>query len=288
MPRFRFAASAIALPLLALGGCQDPADVLNALTPTWSYDRTEGLAYGSDPRQVLDLYRPRGKAIAPMVIFFYGGRWEGGTRRDFRFVADAFAGRGYAVAIPDYRVYPQVTFPAFVEDGAKAVRYALDHAAEFGGDPDRLILAGHSSGAHTAAMLALDPHYLRDAGVDPARVRALVGISGPYDFLPFDPDIQLVMGPEAGWPDTQPINHVRPDAPPMLLLQGGADDVVNPRNAQSLEEKERAVGGAVTRRLYPRLDHYRTLLALAAPLRFLDPVLDDVTRWLGTLGLQGD
>jgi acetyl esterase/lipase len=274
------------LVALLLGGCA-PVELLNALTPSWGYAATNNLAYGSDVRQTLDVYRPANAHLAPVIIFFYGSRWEGGNKRDFRFVADAFTAKGYVVVIPDYRIYPQVTYPAFVNDGASAVRWAHEHVAEQGGDPNRLFLVGHSSGGHTAVMLALDAHYLRDAGVPNSAIRGTVGLAGPYDFLPFDPDIKLVMGPEAGWPDTQPINHVRGDAAPMLLLQGDADDIVKPPNATHLEERQRATGADVTRKNYAGIDHYRILLALAAPLRFLAPVLDDVTAWLARHGGVG-
>ncbi|MDB5098678.1 MAG: alpha/beta hydrolase [Cyanobacteria bacterium RYN_339] len=263
---------------LCLTGCA-PADVLNAVTPAWSYQADGGQAYGADPRQVLDVYRPtqpRGRA----VVFFYGGRWEGGNRRDFRFVGDAFAARGYTVVVPDYRVYPQVKFPAFIEDGAKAVRWTRDHARELGCDPDRLLIVGHSSGAHTAVMLGLDAHFLQAAGVPASAVRGVVGLAGPYDFEPFDPDIATLMGPESGWPATQPINFARAGAPPLLLLQGDADDIVKPANASSLETKILAAGGEATRKAYAGLDHYKILVALAAPLRFLAPVRDDVADWL--------
>jgi acetyl esterase/lipase len=271
---------------LVLSGCA-PVEVLNAITPSWSYAATTNLPFGTDARQSLDVYRPANANHAPVIIFFYGSRWEGGDKKDFRFVADAFTSKGYVVVIPDYRIYPQVTYPAFVTDGAAAVRWAYDHVAQSGGDPQRMFLVGHSSGAHTALMLALDAHYLRDAGVPNSSVRGTVGLAGPYDFLPFDPDIKLIMGPEAVWPDTQPINHVRGDAAPLLLLQGDADDIVGPKNATSLEDKQRAAGGAVTRINYPGIDHYRILLALAAPLRFLAPVLSDVTAWLTGHGGAG-
>ena len=102
-----------------------------------------------------------------MVIFLYGGGWVSGERRDYGFVGRAFAARGFVTVIPDYRLVPTVRFPTFIEDAARAVRWAQDHAASFGGDPRRIDLSGHSAGAYIVAMLSLDRHYLADAEVDP-------------------------------------------------------------------------------------------------------------------------
>lgn len=252
--------------------------LLNAAVPGGYDVRTA--AYGPDPRMVLDVYRPRGVSHAPVVVFFYGGRWMGGDRHDYKFAAEAFTSRGYVVVLPDTRVYPQVTFPGFMEDGARAVRWAHDHVAEDGGDPARMFLVGHSSGAHIAVLLNLDAHYLNDAGVPFSAIRGAVGLSGPYDFMPFAPDIQDVMGPEARWPASQPINFARADAPPMFLAQGRADTIVDPRNTEHLVARQQALGGQVSAKFYPHLDHYFMVAALGAPLRFLAPVRDDVVAWL--------
>ncbi|HMB94824.1 MAG TPA: alpha/beta hydrolase, partial [Tepidisphaeraceae bacterium] len=170
--------------MLPMAGCTE-FDLLNATIPCWGYSRTSDLKYGELPRQKLDVYRPRGKpAAAPVVIFFYGGDWQSGNKSDYRFVADAFTSRGFVAVLPDYRLYPQVTFPSFVEDAALAVRWTHDNAANFGGDPRRIYLMGHSAGAHIAALLTLDEHYLKNVGLDRSAIRATAGLSGPYDFVP--------------------------------------------------------------------------------------------------------
>ena len=158
--------------------------------------------------------RRRGAPL-PVVVFFYGGGWVAGERADYGFVGRAFAAQGFVAIIPDYRLVPQVRFPSFVEDGAQAVKWARDHAAEYGGDPAKITLAGHSAGSYIAAMLALDRHYLSQAGVDPSVVRAAALLSGPYDFYPFTE--QRGRDALGHWPrprETQPISFVRRDAPP--------------------------------------------------------------------------
>ena len=209
-------------------------DLLNATIPSCDYLRTTDLPYGDHARQKLDVYRPRNAAPGtPVVVFFYGGDWQYGRRDDYRFVGEALSSRGFIAVLPDYRLYPEVTFPAFVEDSDRAVRWVHDNAARLGGDKARIYIMGHSAGAHIAALLTLDPHYLRNVGLDENNIRATAALSGPYDFIPPQSD-----RPVFGKPTTQsamdphkPINFVHASAPPMLLFQGLKDDIVEPANA---------------------------------------------------------
>jgi acetyl esterase/lipase len=270
---------------LALSGCTK-FDVLSATIPPWGYERFTDIPYGPQPRQKLDVYRPtHGSNPAPIVVFFYGGSWQSGSKADYRFVAQALASRGFVAVLPDYRLYPPHRFPVFVEDGALAVRWAHDHAADFGGDPRWLHLMGHSAGAHIAALLTLDARYLAEVGLDRSAVRSTAALSGPYDFIPA-PDTRAVFNMPAGDaaapdPRIEPINFVDGRAPPMLLLHGLKDDVVAAENAFKLAAAITAKGGQARWIAYPRLGHAGVVLALAAPFRWLGPVLDDVTRFFG-------
>ncbi len=279
------------LPLPA-AGCSR-FDILNALVPSGNYLRTSNVAYGDRPRQNLDVYRPRSRAKSPpargrgVVIFIYGGSWDSGSKSDYRFVAQALTSRGFIAVLPDYRLYPKVAFPAFVEDAAKAVRWSRDNVARFGGDVDRIYLMGHSAGAHIAALLTLDEHYLKDAGVDPGVIRATAALSGPYDFVP-GPDTRGVFRMSAGEsiPDAriQPINFVDGNEPPMLLIHGAKDNVVDPSDTAELAAKIRQAGGSVRTIIYPKRGHAGTALALASPFRRLAPVLRDVTAFFAQQG----
>ena len=257
---------------------------INAISPRADRDLREGISYGDVPRQKLDVYTPRGAASTPLVVFFYGGSWRTGDRGLYRFVAESLTARGFVVVIPDYRLYPEVTFPGFVQDAALAVRFTAEHAAEWGGDPKRLFVMGHSAGAHITALLALDPHYLKDAGAPPHTIHGAIGLAGPYDFLPFGKDVRQVMGPEAQWPATQPINFAGKDAPPMLLLHGRTDATVRARNTRNLAQALTAAGAAVRPVLYPKVSHVDIVLALAPRLAFLAPVLDDIQRFIEDYG----
>ena len=227
----------------------------------------------------LDVHRPKdGNGKAAVIVFFYGGSWRNGTRQDYRFVGQSFAKAGYLAIIPDYRKAPQVAFPAFIEDSARAVAWTKRHAAEYGGDPSRIFLMGHSSGAHMAAMLGTDARFLHAVGMRPRDVNGIVGLAGPYDFLPIaDPAIRQVFGAESGWPASQPVNFVDGDEPPFLLLQGTADKVVWPRNAERLADKLRAAHEPVEVDMIDGASHAGLLAGL---VRDASPVRQDVLRYL--------
>lgn len=236
--------------------------------------------YGSDPRQTLDVYAPRTPGTWPVIVFIYGGSWASGDKDDYGFAGAALASRGFVTVIPNYRLVPGVRFPSFVEDCAAAVRWVSDNAQLYTGDPSRIVLVGHSAGAYNAMMLALDAHYLRDAGVDAQRIRGVVGLAGPYDFLPFDVDATRDAFGQA--PDvalTQPVHFARADAPPALLLWGDADTTVGPRNLRSLDAALRGAGASVETKTYPGVDHVDIMLALSRPLRGRAPTLADVTAF---------
>ncbi|MBI1774382.1 MAG: alpha/beta hydrolase [Proteobacteria bacterium] len=269
----------LALPSLVVGGCTQ-AELVNALVPRDDFRLTTDLSYGPGARQVLDVYRPAtGEGKRAVVVFFYGGNWDSGAKGDYLFVGEALASRGFITIIPDYRIYPEVRYPAFLEDAAAAFRWTLDHLAELGGDPARIHLMGHSAGAYIAAMLTLDERWL---GAGRGRIRSTVGLAGPYDFLPLtDPKLQIIFAPEADLERTQPISFVDGTAAPVFLASGLADTTVRPGNAERLGARIRAQGGVADERYYAALGHIGLVAALASPLRFLDPVLDDVVAFLG-------
>lgn len=274
--------------LAAMMACS-PLKVLNALTPDGTFDKTEGIAYGSDPRQKLDVYVPRHPMEnAPVVVFFYGGSWNSGSRSDYRFVGEALASRGIVAVLADYRLYPQVRYPLFLEDGARAVAWTHEHIRQFSGNPQRLYLMGHSSGAYNVAMLALDPGLLGAVGMSPHNLSGWIGLAGPYDFLPIkNPQVRPVFF----WPDSppgsQPINHVSRGAPPALLIASKDDDLVNPtRNTGGLALKLREAGVPVQDLYFARTGHATLVATLSRPLRGLAPVLDQVTAFVSATPRQ--
>lgn len=273
--------------LAALGGLLaaacSPLTVFATLSPKDPASHVaRGAAYGAGPRQRLDVYAPRGAGgQAPVAVFFYGGSWDSGRRQDYNWVGRALASRGFVAVVADYRLYPEVKYPGFLEDGAQAVRWAVDHAAGFGGDPERIVLVGHSAGAYNAVMLGLDGRYLQAVGVDPKRVKAVAGLSGPYDFLPLRGDItHRIFGHLDDLPSTQPLAYVTPASPPAFLATGDSDDMVWPKNTVALAKKLREAGVVVEERHYEGVDHIRMVLALSRPLRGRAPVLEDMAGFL--------
>jgi acetyl esterase/lipase len=248
-----------------------------------SYKRHANIAYGPEPQQRLDVYMPGRAALEPrpVVVFWHGGRWREGDKADYRFVGAALAESGYLTFVPNYRHYPQVKMPGYMHDAALAALFAAAHASDYGGARERLYLMGHSAGAHLAALVALDPSYFEGAGQRAPRIAGVIGLSGPYDFLPLlEPGDQDMFGPPHRYAASQPINYARADAPPMLLVQGLNDETVKPKNACNLATALDALGVPVTLKLYANCSHADTIAALTALLRGRAPTLADIRAFV--------
>ncbi len=259
----------------------DPALPLNLLAPRIGIRTDASIAYAPGERRKLDVFAPAEAQRAPVVVFFYGGSWQRGHKETFRFVAAALAKRGAVAIVPDYTLYPQGTFPSFLEDGAAAVAWAKANAAKYGGDPRRIVIMGHSAGAHIAAMLALDARWLGKLGLNPRKdIAGLVGLAGPYDFLPIkDPIIQIIFASDT--PElTQPINFVSGGEAPTYLGFAPQDTTVRPGNSERLAARLMAHGATVTLADYPRTNHLTLIGAMSPLLVFLAPVADDVSQFV--------
>jgi acetyl esterase/lipase len=259
--------------MLLLSACS-PVATLNALAPRDGVTVARDIAYAPQPRHALDIYAPAHAARpAPVIVFFYGGNWDSGSKAIYRFVGATLAARGVVTVIPDYRLYPQVKFPGFMQDAAAAFAWTRAHIASYGGDPHRMFVMGHSAGGQIAALLALDGSYLEADGASPRDICGAIGLAGPYDFLPLHSDeLKDIFGPEPQRWRSQPINFVTPHAPPMLLLAGTADRTVDPGNTLRLAAKLRAAGVSVHDRLYTNVGHKALIGAMARPLGFIAPV----------------
>jgi acetyl esterase/lipase len=276
--------SAVAVSAGALVACA-PTRALNALAAVQGQRSLADAAYGPWQRQRFDLYTPHGAAPAggwPLVVFFYGGSWRSGERADYRFVGEALASRGMLVMVADYRLYPEVRYPDFLDDCAAALAHGLAQVAAWGGNPQRVFVMGHSAGAYNAAMLALDGRWLAGQGAAPSALAGWIGLAGPYDFLPIRTTaVQPVFHHPRVPEDSQPVRHVAGSRLPALLLAAQQDNLVDPvRNTGGLAERLAAQGAPVVTRRYERVDHVTLVGALAWPLRALAPVLDDVAAFV--------
>lgn len=269
------------LSLCTLSGCSGFSYfVANAPASFGAFHRTSDLPYGLEARQRLDVYIPKTAGNHPIVVFFYGGSWTMGRRDRYAFMGAALAARGYVTVIPDYRLYPQVRFPVFVNDSAQAVAWIYQHAHEFGGDPGRIVLMGHSAGAHMAAMLALDSRYLNRAGVPTQSIVGLVGLSGPYALDPNTDALRSTFSSPYTADDWQPVHFASNSAPPALLLHGSSDDVVDPSHTEKLRDALLSRGASVETHLYPGRGHADTAASFTLIARFRTPALTQTLEFL--------
>ena len=272
----------------ALTGCSGSGSrLINALTPSSGYVETHDIAYGEGPRRTLDVYRPASLASgakAPVVVFCFGGSWRTGSKADYRFVADALTSQGIVTVIADYRLYPEVAYPEFIDDTAAAVAWTFHEIERYGGDSKRIFVAGHSAGAYNAAMVAFDARWLARYGIKLDQLRGFVGLAGPYNFLPIQDE-----GGKQGFdwprtpPDSQPINHVTRDSIPSLLIAAKNDSFVYPEvNTEPMAEHLRAAGAEVTVDIHGGVSHVTLVGAMSRPLRALAPVAKEFTDFVLT------
>jgi acetyl esterase/lipase len=255
--------------------------MLNLTVPRSGYRVHRGLAYGEGPRQLFDLYLPKtSSAPAPLLLFFYGGAFRAGRRNEYRVVGEAFASKGIIVAVADYRIYPEARFPDFLQDGAAALAAVHARAAEFGGDPSRIFLAGHSAGAYISVMLAANPAYLAAANADPSWIRGVIAIAGRYHEMPLSDAIgvETFRGPARA--ETRPANFIDGTRPPMLLVAGADESAGVLESHKRLAAHLREHASEVEEIIYPHIGHMGIMLALAPGFRHRAPLRDDIARFV--------
>jgi acetyl esterase/lipase len=265
----------------ALRSVLSPFAVLNLLVPRTGYKVHRGLAFGTDPRQQLDVYVPHGlTGPAPVLLFFYGGGWQGGDRTNYLAFGQAFAGAGIVTAVADYRLYPQVKYPGFVEDAAGALAWLHGHAAEYGGDPQHIFVSGHSAGAYNAVMLASEPKFIESHGGRLDWIRGAIGIAGPYNFLPMSDPIYVDMFHGTNNTDSMPVYHLTGKRPPMLLVTGGEDSTVAPSNTESMAAKLKSFGSEVREIHYRGIGHVGVILSLVPGFRRITRLRQDMIDFI--------
>ncbi len=271
--RYRFAAA-----------CDELAFAIGNLPARFSSVRlTPNLPFGKEPGQSLDVYALPELQNRPVVVFWYGGGWTDGRKEEYRFIGTALAERGYVAVLPDYRKYPSVRFPSFVHDGARALVWVRENAHKWGGDRSRIVVMGHSVGAHLAAMLAYEPDYLRAAGGRRQWIRAFVGLSGLYAPVPESDVFRQIIPPPYRSDDWQPLWHVDNEAPPSLLLHGLEDRLVNPRETVRLRNALVRHGVHVEMELYSGRSHADTVAAFSPLARRRLPALNSAARFIDRL-----
>lgn len=285
----RFALAAVALAVTACS----PTSALNTVVPSGSYEQHQDIAYADDPRQQMDIYLPtQTPHKSTVVVFVYGGSWEEGDKQDFEFIGQAFARLGYVTVIPNYRLYPQVEFPDFVDDIALALTTLPSKLDAYDICPSgrEIILAGHSAGAHTAALIATDHQYLQRQQINGAdsndvELSALIGLAGPYD-LPLEHERVRDKFTNVEGDEANPIALATSQAPPTLLIHGESDTVAKPEHAVKFAERLSELGVYAELHTYSRRRHVDLVASLASPLRFWTPAYDDIQAFLNEQNLN--
>ncbi len=270
----------IMLSLIISGCTKVGLFVANIPAELSDYQVFRDVSYGEELAQKLDLYVPPKKPDkSPVLVFFYGGRWTDGHKEQYRFVADTFIKEGYIVAIPDYRKYPDVKFPTFAEDAAKAVAWIQENIVAYGGNPEQIFVVGHSSGAHIGALIATDPKYLRGHNLNRHVIKAFAGLSGPYAFVPEAEDLKDMFGPPDRYPLMRAPNFVDGQQPPMLLIHGLKDTTVVLLNAEKLKSAIEQNGGDVKLATYKNLNHVETIGSLMWFWSYKSNIKEEIVRF---------
>ena len=243
---------------------------------------TLNLSYGKHDKQVLDLVHLEGAKDCPVILFFHGGSWRWGRKDYHRAIGKQFAKAGVVFATANYRLYPEVRFPAFPEDAVLAVKWIRDNVAKYGGNPKKIFLMGHSSGAHSMALVGLDETYLKKVGGDFSWIKGVIAMSCPYYFDPSKEFLYRdVFDVGKDHKEFMPLNHVDGgDEPPILVMHGLFDPLVAVERAEAFIKKVRAVDGKVTRKIYSSHGHFSLVRRTTSWHIWPKPFLNDVVGFV--------
>ena len=221
----------------------------------------------ADPeKQKLDIYRPRGAANRPVLVFYHGGAWVRGDRSQYPFLGSRFAREGYLVVVPSYRLAPKHPHPAQIEDAAAALAWVVRHIAQYGGDPRRITLAGHSAGGHLASLLVTNGQWLKARGLDATAVRAVAALSAPLDLAPLAGSSSRVFGNDpAVLRAASPQQHVRAALPRFLVTYCQWDYPALPQQAEAFYAALRAAGAPARLVYVPGENHISEITSVTKP-----------------------
>jgi acetyl esterase/lipase len=237
--------------------------------------RRTDVAYGEDDKQCLDVYAPTGARKAPIVVFIHGGEWTRGDKSNVSYKPKLLNENGIVFISVNYRLTPPASHPAHVSDVASAIRWTREHAEEFGGDPKKIFLMGHSAGCHLATLVALDPRYLAKCRLRPADVRGVIAWSGgAYDLVEkvkaggaYADYIRKTFGDaEESWRAASPVAHVKDVASgPAFLFVSIERGNASHQAAEHMGRLIRDAGGKADSRLIEGRDHFNANHLLGAP-----------------------
>ncbi|MCX5765042.1 MAG: alpha/beta hydrolase [Gemmatimonadetes bacterium] len=208
-------------------------------------DYVPGAEY-ADGKDRLDVFVPPEAKSAPVMVSFYGGALHDGDKSEQSYIGQRFAGAGYVTVVANYRHSPGVQHPAHVQDAAAAVAWVKKNIAQYGGDPSKIFLTGHSAGAYLLTLLMLDPTYLAAHGMKPADIRGGAPVSAFFyvertGVAPDRPKDTWGTDPTK-WKSASPASYVRANVPPLLLLYADGDDAWRRQQQSDFAADLRAAG----------------------------------------------
>ncbi len=272
----------LALGFALLNSTRAKLAIANAPALWFSGEILRNVTFASDRDLSLDIYLPgtAEERQRPVVLFFHGGSWQWGAKEDYRFVGMRLAEAGFIAVLPDYRKYPSVRHPAFVEDAAASLAWVHKTISDHGGDPSAIFVSGHSAGAHLGALLSTDPSYLAAHNLERSAIRGFAGLAGPYHFFPESEVMKAIFGPEDQYPSMQAGTFVDGGEPPILMLYGKNDTTVSMANIERMEAALDAAGSCHRIQLYDDLDHISILSSFSWILRGANTVPDDLYAFM--------
>jgi arylformamidase len=220
----------------------------------------------------LDIYIPPGEAVHPVVIFVHGGAWKWGDR-DTAFdtygkLGKKFVAAGIMTVVISYRLAPAFKHPAPARDVARAIAWVKKNIGSLGGSSEQVFLMGHSAGAHLVALVAADPVYLRQVGVDPSFIKGVIAISGPYDINMMAESVPKLAreafgSDRKGWTNASAATHLgKTSLPRFLIAIGDGDPQGLHLQARTFIKALRRAGGQVKRVLARGRNHFRIIYRL--------------------------
>ena len=244
------------------------------------YTTYKNISYGENPWQKLDIYTPKNIKNAPVVTFFYGGAWVSGEKSDYAFIANMLTKNGFIVVIPDYRKYPYALYPDFEYDAAQATKWITTNIQKYRGNPQNMHLMGHSAGGHIGMMLICNKEFLKNVGLNHTIYKSFVGISGPYDFEPKEPEYKAVFGRVQNYFQMQASTFIDGTEPTMLLIHGVQDDLVTKDNINKIIPALQKHHNHYIVREYANTGHIDTISTFTGLPATQSRIADDVIKFL--------
>lgn len=262
-----------------------PVSFLNGITPSKSYLLEKNVSYGSLGSQVMDIYQARAKKEnSPIIVFIHGGSWDSGSKDIYKFFAEGFTSEGYDVAVPNYRLFPEIIFPDMLHDTAKAVAYLSNLFSN-----RKVVLIGHSAGGYNALMVSMNKHYLKEQGISVCSlISGVVSISSPTGVYELKKEPLVTIFPDRFKYNDAPMAYVDNATPSLLVINGLADKVVDPQNAIILSEKVNKRGGQSVLKLYPDTNHTQAVQVMS---RYFDDNISlksDILNFIDELPRDGN